>query len=222
VFVVQRSCSRALAGTGQYKGRTLQRAASPTLPFLSAERAGLLERGRDRGGVYRPATSFPRQRLSPPKPPHPDHRTKSRSIRANGHHTITIRMQIPIVPRKDFFRRIQTTQPMSEQRTTTLRNPSPFPPHVEPRKAPRAIETTVPVISTSKLRDAGGPVGSFGISETRGDAHRFVSDSATGGLASGAAISPACDVTDHGAATIDCPLPKRRTSPLPCIGLFVA
>jgi len=30
------------------------------------------------------------------------------------------------------------------------------------------------------------------------------------------------NVTDHGAATIDFPLSKRPTSPLPCIGLFVA
>jgi hypothetical protein len=33
---------------------------------------------------------------------------------------------------------------------------------------------------------------------------------------------PRPNVTDHGAATIDFPLPKRPTSPLPCIGLFAA
>ena len=96
---------------------------------------------------------------------------RSRSISPNGHHTISIKAQIPTVTRKDLFRRTHTTQPMSEQRTTKLTKPSPFPPHRRPTKAPATIEQMVPMISRGKLRGSGvEPDALASLSETVGDA----------------------------------------------------
>ena len=140
-------------------------------------------------------------------------RPNSRTIRPNGHHTTTIRIQMPIVPRNDFLRRIHTTQPINEHRTTNLTKPRPSPPTIRPVNAPATIETAVTTISRSKLRGGGvGWVALVTTSETRGDAYGLVSGSDTGHL--GPRAAKTCIRLDTSGEALQ--WARRRTSGRAC------